>query len=340
MYLIQICLPCPLPFPSPPSQETLRVLVDPKGHAALMACRLIALDKCPGVRPIGICETARQTISKAVLFATKSDLQDATGSVQLCAGQIAGTEAAVHAMRAAFQNGETEAVLLVDAFNSLNRQVALHNIRHLCPSLATVLTNIYCDATELFVDGLVLSSEESTTQGDPLAMPMYALATISLRCRSDTSNVVQVWYPDDASTSGSLLSLRNWWDSLTSSGPAFGYHTNATKTWLITNDPHLAKARDRFQGTHVNITAHGRPHLGAALGSQEFIDQFVTDKVNQWNQELLLLVDGAKTQPHAAYAAFIQGYVHKFSYLCRTVPDVDLLLQPLEDCIHSRQSQH
>ena len=150
---------------------------------------------------------------QSVLFATKSDLQDATGSVQLCAGQIAGTEAAVHAMRAAFQKNETEAVLLVDtsnAFNSLNLQVALHNIRHLCPSLATVLTNIYRDATELFVDGPILSSEEVTTQGDPLAMPMYALATIPLiRRLSDTSNVVQVWYADDASASGRFLSLRN-----------------------------------------------------------------------------------------------------------------------------------
>ena len=69
-------------------------LVDPKCLSALMACRLIALDKCPGVRPIGICETARRIISKAVLFITKADLQDAAGPLQLCAGQIAGIEAA------------------------------------------------------------------------------------------------------------------------------------------------------------------------------------------------------------------------------------------------------
>ena len=60
--------------------------VDPKGLSALLACRLIALDKCPGVRPIGICETARRIISKAVLQVTRADLQDAAGSLQLCAG--------------------------------------------------------------------------------------------------------------------------------------------------------------------------------------------------------------------------------------------------------------
>ena len=46
--------------------------VDPKGLSGLLACRLIALDKCRGVRPIGICETAKRIISKAVLSVGQS----------------------------------------------------------------------------------------------------------------------------------------------------------------------------------------------------------------------------------------------------------------------------
>ena len=163
--------------------------VDHNGLSAFFACRLIALDKCPGVRPIGICETARRIISKAVLYAIRDDIQDVAGSLQLCAGQIAGIEAAVHFMRESFQSEGTEALLLVDAsnaFNSLNRDAALDNIRHVCPSLSTVLINIYRNATELFVDGSTLLSEEGTTQGDPLAMPMYAMATIPLINRLGT----------------------------------------------------------------------------------------------------------------------------------------------------------
>ena len=40
-----------------------------------------------------------------------------------------------------------EAVLLIDAnnaFNSLNREAALHNIQILCPSFATILINKLC----------------------------------------------------------------------------------------------------------------------------------------------------------------------------------------------------
>lgn len=314
--------------------------VDPKGLSSLLACRLIALDKCPGVRPIGICETARRIISKAVLSVVKGDLQEAAGSLQLCAGQISGIEAAVHAMKEAFLNDETEAVLLVDAsnaFNSLNREAALHNIQHLCPTLSTILINIYREATELFVDGTVLFSEEGTTQGDPLAMPMYALATVPLISRlGESSEVVQVWYADDASAAGGLSSIRSWWDNLSSLGPSFGYFANASKTWLITKDSLLVKAKEIFHDTQVKISSQGRPHLGAPLGSQEFVDQFITEKVNQWKEELMLLKDIAQTQPHAAYTAFTHGYVHKFSYLCRTVPNIEQSLQPLEESIRSK----
>ena len=248
---------------APPSNLPLTTsgvsFVDLKGLSSLLSCRLIALDKCPGVRPIGICETARRIISKAVLSVAKGDLQDSAGSLQLCAGQISGIETAVHAMKETFLNDETEAVLLVDAsnaFNSLNREAALHNIQHLCPTLSTILINIYCEATELFVDGTVLFFEEGTTQSDPLAMPMYALATILLISRlGESSDVVQVRYADDASAAGGLSSIRSWWDTLSSLGPSFGYFANASKTWLITKDSLLVKAKEIFHDTQVKISS-------------------------------------------------------------------------------------
>ena len=69
--------------------------VDPKCVSPLLACRLIALDKNPGVCPIGIGDTSRQIIAKAILSFAKSDVQDASGCLQLCGGQLSGIEAAV-----------------------------------------------------------------------------------------------------------------------------------------------------------------------------------------------------------------------------------------------------
>ena len=292
--------------------------MDPSGLSAFLACHLIAFDKCPGVCLIGICETAQRIIAKAILYATNGDVQDAAGTGQLCAGQIVGIEAAIHSVTDAFHSDDIEAVLLVDAsnaFNSLNRKAALHNIQYVCPALAMVLINTYREPTELFVDGITLFSEEGTTQGDPLAMPFYALATVPLINHLDVAeDMKQVWYADDASAFGSLASIRAWWDRLSTVGPAFGYHANPAKTQLLTKEQHLDKAKEIFQGSSVNITTHGRPYLGAPLGTSYYIQQFVKEKVNDWIQDLKLLSDIAKAQPHAAYAAFTHGLCTNFLF--------------------------
>ena len=44
---------------------------------------------------------------------------------------------------------------------------------------APILINIYRSAAALYTGGDILFSEEGTTQGDALAMSMYALATAS-----------------------------------------------------------------------------------------------------------------------------------------------------------------
>ena len=137
------------------------------------------------------------------------------------------------------------------------------------------------------MDGSTLLSEEGTTQGHPLAMPMYAMATIPLINQLGViADVKQAWYADDATAAGSLYSTRRWWNQLV---PPFGYHANASKTWLLTKEEHLDRA----------------------------------------------LSDIAKSQPHAAHAAFTHGYAHKFSFLCRTIPNIEGHLHPLEKCIRS-----
>lgn len=81
------------------------------------------------------------------------------------------------------QLASNEAVLLVDAtnaFNRLNQNVVLLNVNKKCPPLAKVLINTYKHNPQLYVDGETLFSKEGTTQGDLLAMPMYAIGILPL----------------------------------------------------------------------------------------------------------------------------------------------------------------
>ena len=151
--------------------------VDPAGLTAFTACRLIALDKCPGVRPIGVGEVVRRIIGKAILSVIGVEIQQSAGSFQLCAGQPSGCEAAIHALRHIYDADSTQAALLVDAsnaFNNLNRQLALVNISTLCPVFPQVLINTYRSDAKLFVGGETILSQEGTTQGNPLAMACHA----------------------------------------------------------------------------------------------------------------------------------------------------------------------
>ena len=55
---------------------------DPKSLEALLACRLIPLDKNPGLRPIGIGETLRRILGKAVMSVLKRDVLVIYNSVE------------------------------------------------------------------------------------------------------------------------------------------------------------------------------------------------------------------------------------------------------------------
>ena len=67
-------------------------------YRALMACRLVALDKNPGLRPVGIGETLRQSLNKLVMREVGEQAKTACGNLQLCAGLKAGIEGAAHAL--------------------------------------------------------------------------------------------------------------------------------------------------------------------------------------------------------------------------------------------------
>ena len=310
----------------------------------LMACRLIPLDKNPGLRPIGIGEVLRRITGKAVLSVLRKDVEKVAGGLQLCAGQNAGCEAGIHAMVEIFQDENVHGIIQVDAsnaFNRINRKVMLKNLEVLCPELATYGKNCYGSPARLFVTGGVeIRSNEGTTQGCPFSMPAYALAILPLMSMINSyhysTTVKQVAFADDLCGAGKLASLKIWWDMVNQYGPHLGYYAEPTKSWLIVKQEFHAEAQNIFRDTGINISVEGRKHLGAVLGSQDFKESFVRRKVDKWVQQVEKLASFARVDPHLAYSAFTHGLRHTWTYTMRTIPDLSSLFKPLDAAIDEK----
>ena len=238
------------------AQQIAREKLTENHLEAYNACRLIPLDKFPGIRLIGIGEVLRRIIGRCIIRCISKDLLTIGNATQLCLGQKCGIEHAIHLLRETYQQPETEAILPIDAsnaFNALNRKLAMRNNDSICPSLTSAVYNSYIYPSKLFVNGETLLSEEGTTQGDPIAMAIYGISILPI-IRKFNPSIVQKWYANDGNMAGTLPDLLDAFKTLESIGKAFGYFVNAPKCQLIVKNCLLTKAERIFKNSEVENT--------------------------------------------------------------------------------------
>ena len=150
---------------------------------------------------------------------------------------------------------------------------------------------------------------EGTTQGDPPAMGMYALAITPLitelsECQLDTK---QVWYTDDTTDAETCSHLKRWWDCLTSIGPKYGYFPKCPKCHLVVKPEFEERVKSIFEGSDIHITmgwdsspwcSHWFKRMQGRVCCQQ--------KVETWVEEVQVLANIASTQPHAVYFMVLQ----------------------------------
>ena len=190
----------------------------------------------------------------------------ATESLQLYAGQGSGSEPAIHVVYDMFNEDDTEVVLMIDApnaFDSIKREAFLHNIKVLCPALATFIKTFYSIRSDLFVQGgKSLKSLEGTRKGDPEAIVIYGLGITQLLAWltslskeiTETFPLMQLAFADDLNGVGSLENLKKWWDLLEQEGGKYGYHVKASKPYITVKEKYQDKAKQIFQGSKITIT--------------------------------------------------------------------------------------
>ena len=152
----------------------------------------------------------------------------------------------------------------------------------------------------------------------------------------DHEKCKQSWYVDDSSAGGQLIDMKTWWDQLCTMGPKYGYFPRASKTILIVKERFEAKAKAIFGKSGIKISTKGERHMGEVVCSERFKDEFVSNKVEKWVQDIEQLSNIAKDEPQSALSSFTRAIYHRWTHAQRTVPCTGHLFQSLEKVIREK----
>eukprot|EP00957_Ditylum_brightwellii_P100489 7660363-Ditylum_brightwellii.AAC.1 len=193
-------------------------------YRAIVTGRLIALDKCPGVCPVGVGEILLCMLSKCIIPVCGEEATTVCSTHQLCLGLKASIKGAIHAMKQLWDNNSEEdswGILLVDAknaFNKINHCAMLWSARYLWVPAARFAINIYYHWQKLVWRGHpdLVMSKEGVTQGDPIAMILYALDVLPLFLQleelistlEDITNQLQKWFDDDSALGSFFATIK------------------------------------------------------------------------------------------------------------------------------------
>lgn len=155
-----------------------------------------------GIRPIAVGLSLRRLVSKLACRHINEEIGKYLYPVQLGFGTKQGCEAAVHATRTyvTMSTGTEKVLLKIDfrnAFNSIERDVMLHEVKKKTPSLYHYFWQCYRNSSLLFYGEESILSEIGAQQGDPTGPLLFSL-TIQPMIEKLMSDL-NVWYLDDGS---------------------------------------------------------------------------------------------------------------------------------------------
>jgi hypothetical protein len=316
---------------------------------ALMSNRLIALDKLPGVRPIGIGHVWRRIMAKLVLQHTALTATLAAGVDQLCTGMPCGTEAAIHSATTIWREHANEpdyGFIQLDAsnaFNTINRAAMLYVIRYEWPEAAMFVFNTYKHHGRLTIrsiqggDPIHLYSQTGITQGCPLSMFCYGLGLLPLirNSKCQFPQLFHAWLADDGTAAGKLSDLQAYFLFFQREGPKHGYCVNPTKCVIISKEINHPKAHELFHNLDFDNSNYkaGHRYLGGFVGERCLQEEYVEAKVLHWTHATQQFANAAAHYPQTAYAVYTKCLQMEWTYIQRTVDSDPLEFTGLETAI-------
>ena len=249
-----------------------------------------ALKKNGGHRPIAVGETIRRWTAKCVAKKATADTSSYLAPLQLGVGVRGGAEAIIHAANSLFHDnaipGEDKWTLQVDftnAFNTINREAMLMEVRRHCPKATAWADYCYASHSHLFFGDSRISSETGAHQGDPLASLFFALVLhpILLQLKDLLPNLLlNCSFLDDVTIIGNQASLQTAYDFLRDEGARVGLSLNPQKSLI--HAPSLDSTILDPLGRGVPRAADGGFQLlGAPVGNIPFSRDVVSSRIEK-----------------------------------------------------------
>jgi hypothetical protein len=305
----------------------------------LYGANLIALTKKDGgVRPIAVGSTLRRLASKIAVRYIVSKLQPLFEPVQLGFGIKGGCEAAVHALRTFLSNAPCDVLVKIDvknAFNSVNRDTLLTEIKTNVPEIYNYLLHCYAEPTKLIYRNTVISSEVGCQQGDPLGPAIFSLAINPVI--QNLKSKFNVWYLDDGTLGGDLESVLSDLSTVKSKFQSIGLELNYSKCELFIQNSSVNcfDIKQKFDDLTPNIKLVDKKSL-CLLGSPIFEDSFsgfISNSISKFHKYESRLLE---LSPHFAFTILrFCLFVPKLTYVlrCCSFNNFLNLLTPLDDLL-------
>ena len=83
----------------------------------------------------------------------------------------------------------------------------------------------------------------------------------------------------------------------------------------MVTEQHLENAIETFRGSEVKITTEGKKHLGAAIGSEDFKASYVKSLVDNWINQLKLLLKFAEPEYNQLVQPLLEDLKENFCTL-------------------------
>ncbi|KAI5635791.1 reverse transcriptase (RNA-dependent DNA polymerase) domain-containing protein [Phthorimaea operculella] len=208
---------------------------------------LCALSKKDGgLRPITVGSTFRRLTAKLGCRTVKDEMAAYFQPHQLGFGTHLDCEAAIHATRAFAMDPERKGEVLFkldlkNAFNSVERDVLLGEVREKVPSLYPFLHQVYESPSFLFYNRAQILSQLGAQQGGPLGPLVFSLAI--QKTITELKSPLNIWYLDDGTIGGKPEVVEQDLLALLPRLRELGLEVNTSKLQLHRRDAHAEYPR-------------------------------------------------------------------------------------------------